>query len=134
MGVEFNPISPVSSALEGDFTSGWVGITGSIGGSENSHLSSLTKAWGGGFVGVLLVGYLIHLPKVPQVCPAREAQVEKDHFYYECLSCSPHYQILISPRNNPYCIHFTNVNPSFGFLIKRIPDEPPCCKPQVQFP
>ena len=36
----------VSNALEGDFASGWVGITGSIGGGENSHLSSFTKAWG----------------------------------------------------------------------------------------
>ena len=45
-GVEFNPTSVVSSTLESDFTSEWVGITGSIGGSENSHLSSLTKAWG----------------------------------------------------------------------------------------
>ena len=35
----------VSSTLEGDFTSEWVGITGSIGGGENSHLSSLIKAW-----------------------------------------------------------------------------------------
>ena len=32
-GVEFNPISAVSSTLEGDFTSEWVGITSSIGGS-----------------------------------------------------------------------------------------------------
>ena len=45
-GVEFDSISVISSTLEGDFTSEWVSITGSIGGGENSHLSSLRNAWG----------------------------------------------------------------------------------------
>ena len=62
---------------EDDFTSDWVGITGITGGCENNHLSSLRNAWGN--VGVSLVGYLIHLPRFPQVCPVKEAQVEKDH-------------------------------------------------------
>ena len=70
----------VSNKLEDDFTSDWVGITGITGGGENSHLSSLRNTWGGGGnVGVSLVGYLIHLPEVPQVCLVKEAQVEKDH-------------------------------------------------------
>ena len=77
LGVELDPIPVVSSTSEDDFTSEWVGITGITGGDENSHLSSLRNAWG--IVGMLLVGYLIHRPKVPQVCPVKEAQVEKDH-------------------------------------------------------
>ena len=63
---------------EGGFTSDWVDIVDTTGGSENSHLSSLRNAWG--IVAVLLVGYLVHLPRVPQVFPVREAQVEKDHY------------------------------------------------------
>ena len=69
------------------------------GGSENSHLSSLRNAWGN--VGVLLVGYLVHLPKVPQIFSMKEAQVEKDHCPLECLSCLSHCQVLTSPVNNP---------------------------------
>ena len=88
----------------------------------------------GGIFGVLLVGYSVHLPKVPQIFPVKEAHVEKDHNPLKSLSCLSHYQVLISPVNNSYCKHFTNVNPSFGFLIKRIPDEPPCYVPQVQSP
>ena len=74
MGVE---LSVVSNKSEDDFTLDWVGITGITGGGENNHLSSLRIAWGN--VGVSLVGYLIHLPRVPQVCLVKEAQIEKDH-------------------------------------------------------
>ena len=45
MGVGFNPISVVSSALEGDFTSGWVDNVDTTSGSENRGLSSLRNAW-----------------------------------------------------------------------------------------
>ena len=77
-GVEFDLISAVSSASEGSFTSEWVDNVGTTGGSENSHLSSLRNAWG--IVGVLLVGYLVHPPKVPQIFLVKEALVEKDHY------------------------------------------------------
>ena len=73
-GVRF---SVVSNESEDDFTSDWVGIMGITGGGENNHLPSLRNAWGE--VGVSLVGCLIHLPGVPQVCPVKEAQVGEDH-------------------------------------------------------
>ena len=41
--------------------------------------TSPPKEMHGGNIGVSLVGYLVHLPRVPQVCPVKEAQVEKDH-------------------------------------------------------
>ena len=68
MEVGFNPISVVLSASEGGFTSEWVDNVDTTGGGENSHLSSL------------LVGYLVHLPKIPQIFLVKEAQVEKDHY------------------------------------------------------
>ena len=46
MGVEFDPISAVSSTFKGGFTSEWVDNVETTGGSENSHLSSLRNAWG----------------------------------------------------------------------------------------
>ena len=73
-GVRF---SAVSNESEDDFTSDWMGITGITGGGENNHLSSLRNAWGN--VRVSLVGQLIHLPRVPQVCLVKEAQVGEDH-------------------------------------------------------
>ena len=78
MGVEFGPISAVSNVSKGGSTSKWVFIVGTTGGGENIHLSSLRNVWG--VVGVLLVGYLVHLPKVPPIFPVKEAQVEKDHY------------------------------------------------------
>ena len=74
LGVRF---SEVSNESENDFTSDWVGITGITGGGENRLLFSLGNAWGN--VGVSLVGYLIFLPKVSQVCLVKEAQVGEDH-------------------------------------------------------
>ena len=68
----------LSDVSESDVTSGWVGNVGTTGGSENSHLSSLRNACGN--VGVSLEGYLAHLPKVPQMFPVKEVQVEKDHY------------------------------------------------------
>ena len=76
-GVEFCPLSILSSALEGGFTSEWVDNVDTTGGGENSHLSSLKNAFGE--CRLLLVGYLVHLPKVPQIFLVKEAQVEKDH-------------------------------------------------------
>ena len=78
MGVEFGPISVVSGVSEGGFTSQWLYVVGTTGGSENSHLPSLRNAWG--IVGALLVVYLVLLPKVPQIFPVKKAQVEKDHY------------------------------------------------------
>ena len=77
-GLEFGPISAVSSVSKGGFTSKWVYVVDTTGGGENSHLFSLRNTWG--IVGVLLVGYLVHLPKVPQIFLVKEAQVEKDHY------------------------------------------------------
>ena len=83
---------------EGGFTSELVDDADTAGGSENSHLSSLRNAWGD--VGVLLVGYLVP-SKGSSDISRKEAQVEKDHYPKECLSCLSHYQVLISPVNNP---------------------------------
>ena len=49
-----------------------------------------------------MVGYLVHLPKVPHIFPVKEAQVEKDHYPLKCLSCLSRYQVLISPVNIVY--------------------------------
>ena len=65
---------------------------------------------------------------------AKESRVGKDHSPSERLSYYFHCQFLIHPVNYPCCIHFTNVNPSFRFLIKRILDKPPCYIPWVQSP
>ena len=46
-GVEFDPLTISSGALQGNFTSDWVDIVDTTGGGENSHLSSLRNAWGG---------------------------------------------------------------------------------------
>ena len=78
MGVEFCPLSILSGMSEGGFTSEWMDNVDTTDGSENSHLSSLRNAWEN--VGVLLVGYLVHLSEVPQIFPVKEAQVEKDHY------------------------------------------------------
>ena len=78
MGVGFCPLSVLSGMSESGVTSEWVNNVGTTGGGENSHLSSLRDA--GVNVGVLLVGYLVHLPKVLQIFPVKEAQVEKDHY------------------------------------------------------
>ena len=76
-GVEFCSLLVLSDASEGGFTSEWVDNVDTAGGGENHHLS-LRNAWGD--VGGLWVGYLVHLPKVPQIFLVKEAQVEKDHY------------------------------------------------------
>ena len=76
--VEFCPLYVLSGASKGGFTPDWVDNVDTTGGGENSHLSSLRNEWGN--VGVSLVGYLVHLPKVPQIFLVKEAQVEKDHY------------------------------------------------------
>ena len=45
-GVEFDLLTVSSGALEGNFTSGWVGVADTTGGGENNHLSSLRNEWG----------------------------------------------------------------------------------------
>ena len=112
--------------------SNFVDAAVNTGGGENSHLSSLRNAWGK--VRVLLVVHLILLLKVHLLSLAKGSWVGKDHSTSERLSYYFHCQFLIHHVNYPCCIHFTNVNPSFGFLIKRIPDEPPCYLPQVWSP
>ena len=88
----------------------------------------------GGNVRVSLVVCLVLLLRVPLLSLEKESWVGKDHSPSEKFSYYFHRQFLIHPVNYPCCIHFTNVNPSFGFLIKRIPDEPPCYVPRVRFP
>ena len=123
MGVELNSVLKLSN---------FVGATVNTGGGKNSHLSSLRNVWGEckGVTGGVFSPPL----KVSLLSLAKESQVGKDHFPSEKLSYYFHCQFLIHPINYPCSIHFTNVNPSFGFLIKRIPDEPPYYIPQVWFP
>ena len=122
-GVALNSVLNLSNLVDADVNTG---------GGENSHLSSLRNAWGN--VGVLLVVHLILLLKVPLLSLAKGSRVGKDHSPSERLSYYFHCQFLIHPVNYPCCIHFSNVNPSFGFLIKRIPDELPCYIPRVLSP
>ena len=122
-GVRLNLVSKSSKFVCSDVNTG---------GGENSHLPSLRNAWGS--VGVLLVVHLILLLKVPLLSPVKGSRVGKDHSPSERLSYYFHCQFLIHPVNYPCCTHFTDVNPSLRFLIKRIPDEPPFYIPRVQSP
>ena len=88
----------------------------------------------GGNVRVLLVVCLVLLLKVPLLSLVKESWVGKDHSPSEKLSYYFHCQFLIHRVNCPCCIHITNVNPSFGLVIKMISDKPPCHIPQVRFP
>ena len=77
-GAKFGNISTVSGVSKGGFTSKWMYAVGTTGGSENSHLSSLRNAWGD--CRGVTNRYLVHLSKVPQIFPVKEARVEKDHY------------------------------------------------------
>ena len=113
--------------------SNFVGATVNTGGGENSHLSSLRNAWGEcrGVTG----GVFSPPSKGSSFISGKGITGRKG-------SLSLRKIVLLFSLSIPYSscelsmlfIHFTNVNPSFGFLIKRIPDEPPCYKPRVQFP
>ena len=113
-GVALNSVLKLSNLVD---------ATVNTGGGENSHLSSLRNVWGN--VGVLLLVHSILLLKVPPLSLAKGSRVGKDHSPSERLSYYFHCQFLTHPVNYPCCVHFTNVNPSFGFLIKMILDEPP---------
>ena len=75
---------------------------------------------------MLLEVSLVFLPKVSLVSLVMELLVGKDHSPLEILSYCSQCQVLYHSVHYPCCIHFIDVNPSFGFLIKRILDEPPC--------
>ena len=118
-GVKLNPVSKLSKFVCSDVNTG---------GGENSHLSSLRNAWGE-CIGV--AGGVLSLPKIPLVSLVMELLAGKDHSPLKMLSHCSQCQVLHHPVYYPCCIHFTYVNPSFRFLIKRIPDEPPCYIPWV---
>ena len=120
-GVRLNPVSKLSKFVCSDVNTG---------GGENSHLSSLRNAWGE-CIGVAGVS-LVFLPKVSLVSLVMELLVGKVHSPLKTLSYCSQCHILYHPVYNPCCIHFTDVNPSLGFLIKRILDELPCYIPRVQ--
>ena len=120
-GVRFNPVSKLSKFTCPDVNTG---------GGENSHLSSLRNAWGE-CIGVAGVSS-ISLSKASLVSLVMELLVGKDHSPLKILSYCSQCQVLYHPVYYPCCIHLTDVNPSFRFLIKRIPDEPPCYIPQVR--
>ena len=125
MGVELNSVLKLSN---------FVGATVNTGGGENSDLSSLRNAWGecrgvagGVFSPTSKDSSFISGEGITGRKGSHHSPSEKLSYYFHC-------QFLIHPVNYPCRIHFTNVNPSFGFLIKRIPDEHPCYIPQVRFP
>ena len=119
-GIALNPVLKLSN---------FVDTAVNTGGGENSHLPSLRNAWGdcrgvvGGALNPSIEVLLLSLVKV--------SQAGKDYSPSEKLSGYSHCPSPIHPVNYPCCIHFTDINLSFGFLIKRIPDEPPCYIPQV---
>ena len=121
MGIELNSVLKLSN---------FVGATVNTGGGENSHLSSLRNVWGE-CKGV--AGGVFSPPSKGSSSISGEGITGRDHSPSEKLSYCFHCQFLIHPVTYPCCIHFTNVNPFFGFLIKRIPDEPPCYIPRVRF-
>ena len=100
-GVELDPILVVSSTLEDDFTSEWVGITGITGGGENSHLS-LTNAWGdcrGVTEGVFSPSAKGSSGMSGEGSTGRKGSLSLRMFIRLI------YQVLISPVNIPYCNH-----------------------------
>ena len=122
-GVGLNPVSKLSKFVCSDVNTG---------GGENSHLSSLRNAWGE-CIGV--AGGVFSPSSKGSSCIScdgifgRKGSLSFRNTVH-CSQC----QVLCHPVYYPCCMHFTIVNPSFGFLIKRIPDEPPCCIPRVLFP
>ena len=84
------------------------------GGGENSHLSSLRNVWGEcrGVVG----GVFNPPSKGPSSISGKGITGRKGS-----LSLGKIVLLFSLSIPNSSCIHFTNVNPSFGFLIKRIP-------------
>ena len=73
---------------------------------------------------MLLGVSLVFLPKVSLVFLVMELLVGKDHSPLKILSYCSQCQVLSHPVYYPCCIHFTDVNPSLGFLIKRIQMSP----------
>ena len=93
-GVE---LSVVSNKSEDDFTSDWVGITGITGGGDNNHLSSLRNAWGE--CRAVTGGVFSPSAKGSSGVSGEGSTGRKGSL--GCLSCRSHYQVLISPANNP---------------------------------
>ena len=119
-GVSLNPVSKLSKFTCPDVNTG---------GGENSHLSSLRNAWGD-CIGVARGVFSLSSKGFSSL--VMELLVRKDHSPLKILSYCYQCQVLYHPVYYPCCIHLTDVNPSFRFLIKRIPDEPPCYIPWVQ--
>ena len=105
--VMLNPVSKLSKFVCSDVNTSW---------GENSHLSSLRNAWGE-CIGVA-GGVLSLSSKVLLVSLVMELLVGKDHSPLKILSYCSQCQVLYHPVYYPCCIHLTDVNPSFGFLIK----------------
>ena len=127
MGVELNPISVVSSTLEGNFTSEWVGITGIIGGGENSHLSSLTNAWGD--CSDVTGGVFNPSSKGSSGMSGKGSTGRKGS-----LSLGIFILFTSLSNSNKSCEHFTSVNPSFWVPYKKDLGRAPYYIPWVQFP
>ena len=112
-GVRLNPVSKLSKFVFSDVNTG---------GDENSHLSSLRNAWGE-CIGV--AGGVFSLSSKGFSCIPGDGIIgRKGSLSLEILSYCSQCPVLYHPVYYPCCIHFTDFNPSFGFLIKRIPDKP----------
>ena len=121
LSVRLSPISELSNFACSDVNTG-VG--------ENSHLSSLRNACGE-CIGV--AGGVLSLSPKGSSCISGDGIIgRKESLSFKILSYCSQCQILYYPVSYPCCIHFTDVNPSFRFLIKGIPDEPPCYIPWVR--
>ena len=121
LGIRLNPVSKLSKFTCSDVNTGR---------GENSHLSSLRNAWGE-CIGV--AGGVFNLSSKGFSCIPSDGIIgRKGSLSFKILSYCSQCQVLYHPVYYPCCIHLTDVNPSFRFLIKRIPDEPPCYIPQVQ--
>ena len=122
-GVALNSVLKLSNLVDAAVNTG---------GGENSHLSSLRNAWG---ECRSVVGDAFNPPSKGSSSISGEGITgRKGSLSLRKIVLLFHCQFLFHPVNYPCCIHFTNANPSFGFLIERIPDEPPCYIPQVQSP
>ena len=122
-GVRLNPVSKLSKFTRSDVNTG---------GGENSHLSSLRNAWGE-CIGV--AGGVFSLSSKGFSCIPGDGIIgRKGSLSFKNTVLFSQCQVLYHPVYYPCYIHLTDVNPSFGFLMKRIPDEPPCYIPRVWSP
>ena len=118
-GVRLDPICVLSGLMEVYCNSESIGVTFITGGGENSHLSPLRNAWGeckGVTDWVLNPSHKSSSGISGEGSTGRKgsSSLRKFKLFTSLSSSNKSFAQSI-------CKHFTNVNPSFGFLYKKDP-------------